>query len=243
VTSTEESDATEAGTNLSVGETYETEDGMPYSVRDVHIHRSIRTTSVGSGSHLDMAWLSDHQFAVVETDLPTPDSGLNFHLSVDGTKYPTEGQHWYWAIPPDSWNPPGFPTFPAPITDATDAAIVWNREGKPTVRWQLSPATIKQFNRPPAFEIPTFDVPDSVQSGDTFDVTFTVENVSEYDGRFLFEFGAGPVSDFGESVIDLPSGATQTHEREFEADFEDVNSMPVVLDYGKQRIQYEVKVN
>lgn len=233
---------------LTVGETYEASDGHTVVVHDVRVTKLIRSTSVGSSTHIDVACLDDHQFAVAKAEATDADgnsilSDIRFALEVDGVQYPQDDQHWYWAFPPGATDPPGLPAFPAPIADATDVAIVWLRDADPSVRWTLPPERFESLGQAPTFTVRSFDTPDSVRRGEVFEATFTVANSGERDGRFITEFGAGPLSDHGEVVVDVSAGAEQTHTGTMDPDYsEDTDEIDVTLDWGCDRLHRTVSV-
>lgn len=233
---------------LTVGDTYEASNGPTVGVQDVRVRKLIRSTSVGSPTHIDVACLNDHQFAVTEAEATDADgnsilSDIRFALDVDGVQYPQDDQHWYWAFPPGSNDRPGLPAFPAPITDATAAAIVWLREDAPSVRWRLPPETVELLGQSPTFTIRSFETPDSVSRGEIFETTFTVANTGERDGHFITEFVAGPLSDHGEVTIDVLAGTEQTHTRTMDPHYsEDTDEIDVALSWGCNRLRRTVSV-
>lgn len=239
---------TSTDTTLDVGETYEFPDGRMVTVRAVQVERLIRSTSVGSPTHIDVAWLENHQFAVVEAE-PTGATGdsvladVQFALEIDDVQYPREGQHWYWAFPPGSTERPGQPAFPAPISDATSGAIVWLRDADLKVRWNLPPETLDLLGRAPAFAVRSFDTPDSVSRGDAFEASFTVSNTGDRAGRFITEFGAGPISDHDEVTIVVPAGTERTHTGLLEPYYsDDTAEIRVTLNWGRERLDRTVTV-
>ena len=250
LSTSEQSDTPTPSTDrtLNVGETYESSDGLTVDVRDVRVRKLIRSTSVGSSTHIDVACLDDHQFAITEAEATDADgnsilSDIRFALDVDGVQYPQDDQHCYWAFPPGLNDRPGLPAFPAPITDATDAAIVWLRDDTPSVRWRLSPETVELLGQSPMFTVRSFETPDSVSRGDLFKATVTVANTGERDGHFITEFGAGPLSDHGEVTIDVPAGTEQTHTGTMDPHYsDDTDEIDVTLDWGCDRLHRTVSV-
>lgn len=231
-----------------VGEPYESSDGTTVTVQDVSVRKLVRSTSVGSATHVDVACLVDHQFAVVETEATDPDgrsirTDVRLPLEVDGERYPRNDQHMYWAIPPGSYDRPGHPAIAVPITDATDAAALWLRDDGDPVRWMLSAGTVATFGRAPAFEIEAFDTPDAVRPGDPVDASFTVANTGDRDGRLIAEFGAGPISDHDEVVFDVPAGGDRTYTDSLNAGTpEDAAELRVTLERGCDRLHRTVPV-
>lgn len=235
-------------TTLDIGETYESPKGRMVTVRDVQIERLIRSTSVGSSTHIDVAWLENHQFAVVEAEATGPNgdsilTDIQFRLEIDDEQYQVENQHWYWAFPPGSNEPPGHPAFPAPISDATSGAIVWFRDADSKVRWKLPSETVDVLGQAPSFTVRSFDAPDSVSRGEAVEASFTVANTGERDGRFITEFGAGPISDHGEVTIDVPAGTEQTHTGLLDPHYsDDTTEIQVTLNWGRERLHRTVTV-
>lgn len=239
---------TSSDKTLTLGASFEASNGQTVSVRDVRVRKLIRSTSVGSPTHIDVACLNDHQFAITEAEATDGDgnsilSDIRFALDVDGVQYPQDDQHWYWAFPPGSHDRPGLRAFPAPITDATEAAIVWLRDDAPSVRWRVPPETIGLLGQSPTFTVGSFETPDSVSRGESFKATFTVANTGERDGHFITEFGAGPLSDHGEVTIDVPAGTEQTYSGMMDPHYsDDADEIDVSLDWGCDRMHRTVSV-
>lgn len=193
-----------------------------------------------------MAWLDGYQFAVTDLVLSGPaddlGSDIPLALEVDGTQYPLPEQHWYWTFSPGTGmgSEERQPAYPAPITDARSASIVWLREEP--VHWRLPTETVAQLNNAPAFEIVSLTVPDSVTRGSSFDASVTVRNTGA-DGRFLTEFGAGPISDHGEVSFTVPSGSERTVTETMHPYYsEGASSVDVHLNWGKERLTRTVTV-
>jgi hypothetical protein len=233
---------------LAVGETYESAEGTTVTVEDVRVRKLVRSTSAGSPTHVDVACLDGHQFAVVDVEAADAEGDsiledIRLFLAVDGGRYPQADQHWYWAFPPGSYARPGLPAVPVPPTAATDAAIVWSRDADPVVRWNLSSETVNALGRSPAFTVRSFETPDSARRGTSFEATFTVANTGERDGHFTTEFGAGPISDHGEVTIEVPPGAERTHSGRLDPHYpESRDEIDVTLDWGCDRRRRTVAV-
>lgn len=233
---------------LAVGDTYDSSNGPSVGVRDVRIRKLIRSTSVGSSTHIDIACLEAHQFAIAEAEATDADgnsilSDVRFALAVDGVQYPQDDQHWYWALSPGSNDRPGLPAFPAPITDATNAAIVWLRDGAQSVRWKLPPETVRSLGQPSTFSVRSFETPDSVDRGEAFEAAFAVANTGERDGHFIAEFGAGPISDHGEVTVEVPAGTEQTYAGTIDPHYpEGTDTLDVTLDWGCNRLHRAISV-
>lgn len=232
---------------LDVGETHEAPDGTTVTVRDVRVRKLLRSTSVGSPTHVDVACLPDHQFAVVDAEATDaagdpilPD--VRFALVADGVRYPRPDRHWYWAVPPGSHDRPGFPAFPVPVADAAGAAVVWRRD--PPVRWTLPADTVEQFGRAPAFAVRSFETPDAVARGGVFEVAFAVANAGGRDGRFVAELGAGVISDHDEVVVDVPHGTERTFAETVDPVYvEEADEVGVTFDWGCGRLRRTVRVD
>lgn len=235
-------------TTLDVGETFESPDGRVVTIRNVRIERLIRSTSVGSSTHIDVAWLKNHQFAVVEAEATGPNgdsilTDIQFVLEIDNTEFPTKDQNWYWAFPPGSTGRPGHPAFPAPINSASSGAIIWRRDADSEVRWKLSSETVDVLGQAPSFTVRSFDTPESVSRGESFEASFTVANTGDRAGRFIAEFGAGPISDYPEAAIDIPQGTERTHTGMLDPDYsDDTTEIQVSLDWGHKRRDRTVQV-
>lgn len=234
---------------VPVGETYESSTGATVTVREVGVSKLVRSTSVGSSTHIDVACLADHQFAVADIEATDADgtsllTDAQFVLEVDGVQYPRDGQHWYWTFPPGSYDRPGLPAFPAPITDAANASIIWLRKTDTPVRWKLSAETVGSLGTAPEFAVSSFQTPDSIRRGDVFEASFTVGNTGEGDGRFMTEFGAGPISDHGEVTVDVPAGAERTHTETIDPhSSENTEEIRVTLDWGCHRLNRTISVH
>lgn len=225
------------GHSRSMGETAEADDGTTVTVRDVTVRRLIPSTSVGSATHVDVACLPGRQFAVVDADATGPDGSadvddVRLALEVDGTRYPRPDEHWYWAnIGPDER--PGVPAYPAPIAEASEAAVVWSRPDGDPARWPLADATVETLARAPSFEVTALRAPDSMRRDDSIEAEFTVANRGERDGRFVAEFGAGPLSDHPERTVAVPTEAERTVSERFSPHTtEDTDEIAVTLDWG-----------
>lgn len=250
-TGSETSDGTDSDAQpesvLDLGDSFESSDGTTVTVNSVELYRLVRSTSVGSSTHIDVAWLDGHQFAVTDLDASGPSSELGSEvpiaLEVDGTQYPRPDQHWYWTFPPGTHvgeTESRRPAYPAPITDATSASIVWVREEP--VRWQLPEETVAELTRAPAFEIESLTVPDSVTRGSTFEASFTVRNTGS-DGRFVAEFAAGPLSDHEEVTVSVPASDKRTYTKTMDPHYtEHTSSLDVILDWGNERLRRTVTV-
>lgn len=233
---------------IEMGESYETADGRIVTVQDVSLRKLIRSTSVGSSNHIDVACLDGHQFAVVDVDaLDTHGNSIledvRFSLEIDDERFPRDDQHWYWAIPPGLHDWPGIPAFPAPITDASSAFVLWLRETAPPVRWRVPTDTVDRFSWAPAFAVQSVEVPETVSRGSVFDASVTVANTGDRDGRFVTEFGAGPISDHGEITVDVPAGTEKTHTEQLNPHYpESADEIDVTLNWGCDRTTQTVTV-
>lgn len=246
---TEESRTPWPGIDVALGERYESETGPTVRVDGVRVRKLVRSTSVGSSTHIDVACLADGQFVVAEADATDADgnsilSEVRFVLEVDSTRYPREDQHWYWAFPAGSYTRPGLPAFPAPIDDATDAAVVWVRESAPPVRWVLPAETVELLGRAPSFSVRSFEVPQSVSHGASFEAAFTVANTGDRAGTFLTELGAGPISDHDEVRIDVPPDTENTFTEQLTPHYpDDATEITATLDWGCDRMTRRISVS
>lgn len=239
--------STERVPTLDFGETHEFPDGTTATVRDVRVERLIRSYSVGSPTHVDVAWLPDHQFAVVEADVAPSDDPREleprFALDVDGTRHPRGDRRRYRALPPGSHKRPGLPALPVPVAEASVASVVRLRDGEPAARWPLPPGTVDDLGGAPAFVVRSLDVPESIRRGRHFDASFTVANTGGRTGRFLAEFGVGAISDHGEVATTVPAGGGRTYTASLDPyAVGDVDETTVTLDWGRERLERRVTV-
>lgn len=226
-------------TTLEMGETFEGSSGVTETVEAVRVEKLIRTATL-SGVHIDVAWYRDDQFGVVDV---LEDPTREFHLRLDGALYPLPQQMVYRATPPGSHGFTGNPAFRIPVERYDEGAVVWRRPNDDLVEWTVPAETLAQFATQPAFQIRAFEAPESVSKGEAFYASFTVANTGDRDGRFITEFGAGPISDHGEVVVDVPVGETRTERAPMEPYYsEDAESVDVVLDWGKERLTRTVEV-
>lgn len=227
-----------------MGEPYEASNGQMVTVEEVLIVKLIRAVGV----HIDVVCLDDHQFAVVDAEATDADGtsilrDIRLALDVDGVQYPQADQHSYGALPPESSSRPGQPALPAPISDATNAAVVWLRTADSSVRWELPPETVERLGQAPVFVVREFETPDPVTEGAAFEASMTVANTGERDGRFVTELGAGPISDYGEVMLDVPAGTERTHTELVRPYLpENRDEIEVVLDWGCDRLRRTISV-
>ncbi|MFB6221285.1 MAG: hypothetical protein ABEH90_07580, partial [Halolamina sp.] len=102
--------------------------------------------------------------------------------------------------------------------------------GHPDVRWELSADVRSAISNPPRFEVRDFaakDVP-----GDEIEISVTVSNNGERDGRFLAEAGDTEMSDQPEIEVAVPAGETVSATRRVLASFRDREEVTVVLRWG-----------
>lgn len=201
---------------LPVGETYRSpRNGTSVTVREVVVTKQTGSTSVGSSTHVDVACVPGHQFVTLDV-VATDGSGdsvlsdLRFAVTVDGVAYPEPGDHWYWSFPRPTTERPGKPAVAVPVAEASDATAVLRRDDGPDVRWRLGTETVARLARAPSFAVESFAAPDAVERGSHYDVTFTVANDGDRDGRFLAEVGGGPLSDHPEVGVPVPAGGRRT---------------------------------
>jgi hypothetical protein len=251
-TSEDPSPATDTRTpgerTLALGETHEARDGTTVTVNDVRVRKLIRSTSVGSSTHIDVACLEDSQFAVADAEATDGDGNsvlddARFAIEVDGTRYPRPDENWYWAFPPGSHERPGVPAFAVPIEDVSTAAVVWFPEDEEPVRWTVPAETVGSLGRAPRFSVCTLDVPDSISRDDSFEASFTVANAGDRDGAFVAEFGAGGVSDHGEAHVSVPAGSERNYTKRMDPNYPDgTEEIEVTLAWGCGRLDWTVSV-
>ena len=237
---------------LSVGETFEAEDGATVTVRGVRIRKSI----VSGGVHYDPVTISGTQFVVVDLSVASPGVGTTsgsgyvrtqnlesqFRIALDGTRY-SENDRVFHVVPwPDDADGVrlGF-SVPAPTT--AERGAVFRTAGAREVRWSLDADHLDALAHPPEFEVRRFEIPKTFERGVAFDATLTVANVGSADGTFLAELGATTISDTPEVRIPVPAGETVTAERSVEPYYpEDSGELTVVLNWGAGQLKRTAKI-
>lgn len=231
---------------LQLGESVDPATGPTVTVTAVTVSELVRSTSIGSPTHVDVACADGRQFVVLEADATGADGtsvlgDVEFALDLDGTRYPGPDEQRYWALPPGT-DRPGRPAIAVPVADVTDGTVVWRREPSP-VRWDLPAEIVDALGRSPAFAVRSFDTPDAVARGERIDVAVTVANTGDREGRFVAELGAGPLSDHGEFTMPVPAGGERTHTELLEPfGSEDAATVEVTLAWGCGRRRRSVAI-
>lgn len=187
----------EPPTDQTTDETTTTLTEPPLAVEDVQIQSSFFYNNYPDAAAV--AAREGTQFVFVELELvgslehlPSPDEialvtddrrfeGTLAPGSSDGAWELREWEQPYGTEPIQS----GWVAFevPAPL-DADQIALTYESGGR-TFLEPLDSETVEALARPPAeFEVVAFDYPESVQQGESFEVSVVVENTSEVDGVF-----------------------------------------------------------
>lgn len=122
--------------------------------------------------------------------------------------------------------------------------IVWNADGEPDplAEWTLSGDALTRLNHPPSFDVVSFDVPDTAESFEPFDVSITVENTGEGDGTFRAELGMASYSDLGAYRLRAPVGERITDTDELQVSGVPGEQETIILDWGLDRIERTVEI-
>lgn len=126
---------------------------------------------------------------------------------------------------------------PKPV-DANGAALTW-----PGGEHVLAEGVTAGLGREPAsFEVTAFDVPESVETGETVPIGLTVANVSDSDGTFVagLNRAGGGVAHSPETAlaVDVPAGESAT----WEYRYPDGDYLSFVLHWRGGRLIHEVAV-
>ncbi len=235
-----------------MGETFESQTGQTVTVHDVYVRKHIRSTSVGSPTHIDVACVDGYQFAVVDVEATDSDGNsvledIRFAIDLDDVRYPRPEQQWYWAFPEGTYKGEGakLPAFAIPVDEAQTGSVVMPAGSNPPVRWKLPKRTVDAFEKSPEFKLQSLSVPDSVGKDEGFTASFTVRNTGEKGGQFIAEFGAGEISDYGEVSVAVSQGSETSHSIWVEPTYypENADEVEVTLDWGCSRVDRAVTVN
>lgn len=236
---------------LSPGDSYETDDGRTIKLSAPSVRPSVVTVEYVSSTHYyervtdaGSDQYVSFEVAVTGFDLPTERSELyanpiDIPLAVD-----VDGERYTDTIPvgrdDDAYR--DHVAIKVPVVDADRAALVWAREDGPQPRWQLGTDVRETLRAAPDFAARGWTVPDRVESGDALEVSVTVENTGDRDGRFLTTLGVklGSVG-LPETSIDVPAGETRTLTRTLQPEYYE-SELRVVLDWGAGRRTASVEV-
>lgn len=218
--------------SLAPGERYTTDEGFTVTVDAVAVHLAV----VEFGTvHDNPLYRTDAQFVVadvtVDGDDPPDPVDLPVFLATDTLE---EQSRRYVAAASNDDGRQRF-GYPVPTSNAPESGdIVWTRPEARDVRWELSAETLSAIARAPAFEVKAFGA--ETVSGEEVELSLTVENVGERDGRFLAEAGDAGLSDQPEIEVPVPEGETVTATRRVSASFGGREELSVVLRWdGNER--------
>jgi hypothetical protein len=223
-----------------MGEAYETEDGRSIRIGQPAVYRSVTTVVEVSGTH---------HYEVVST----ANNGQFLTVRISVTGFDAEPVELPLTVTANGEN--GIErkviqagknevggrqdvAFLVPIIDAEDVAIVWTRDGRESPAWGLPPEQTANLGAAPSFEVRSWSVPDRVQLGQDFEVSVTVANVGERDGRFLASYGViqGSIP-IDEVSFQVPAGGTVTYTTTLRPYWTEdgPDSLTVILDWGNNR--------
>lgn len=248
---------------LSVGEWYETSNGLSVQVEDVRIQRSV----VYRGPvHTDVASFEGAQFVVVsvavqesstkaagfgaaaaltpteQNDGPKTPPSDEFRVEVDGERSDVEERRYNVEPYDESRSPTAFavPVLAEPAPESV--RVVWTG-GDREVSWGLGGDAVAKLGRAPEFEVRAFEVPEKVEKESSFEVAVTVANTGERDGTFVAELGATTISDQGEIRVAVPEGKTVTRRETLSPYYtEGKNELTLQLDWGRSSMTRTTQV-
>jgi hypothetical protein len=197
------------------------------TLADPRVRASIRD----AGVHVDVRAEPGSQFLVVDAETGDTRVGeIPVRVVADGE--PITDRPSLVGRPEEKTA--GVLGFPVPVSDYGSVAVVLESAGE-TARWRVPDATVETLSRAPEFTVDGIELPDSVQSGESFDASFTVTNDGDRDARFLAEFGHTLLSDTGEVEVAVPAGDRRTHTSTIDPFYDEGPAeIPVVLDWGLQ---------
>lgn len=227
---------------LTIGETAAIGDGSATPF----IATAQRSVFVFDGSHhYDIVMEPDAQYLVVSMRTKKPVDGnraarASTALILDDERYPASDH--YFPLPSTG----GFKVgYRVPLSASPqDGRLVWTDEdgGAPIAEWTLSAETITGLNQPPAFDVVSFDGPDTVASFEPFDISITVENTGAGDGVFRAELGIGSRSDLSPYRVDVPVGERITATNEMQVSGRPGETETIILDWGLDRLERTVEI-
>ena len=195
--------------------------------------------------HYDIVTEPNAQYLVTSMTTEGPvdghqDARASTELILDDERYPVSAYYFPLA------STGGFKVgYRVPLSTAPRSGrIVWNADGEPDplAEWTLSGETITRLNHPPAFDVVSFDVPDTAESFEPFDVTITVENTGDGDGTFRAELGTASYSDLGVYRLGVPVGERITDTDELQVSGSPGEQETIILDWGLDRIERTVEI-
>lgn len=198
----------------------------------------VRASVLEIVTHVDVRAEPGVQFLVLTAASDAAIDELPLSLVTDGT--PVDQQVSSVGHPESETNVTV--TVPVPVNEYDTATFVLESGGE-SDRLAVPDTVVTALGNAPEFTVTSFDVPDSVTHGDTFEASFTVANDGTRDARFLAEFGHGQLSDTGEVSIAVPAGEQRTHTGAIEPYYDtNLNVVPVILDWGLDRCRIDVSI-
>lgn len=151
------------------------------------------------------------------------------------TNYAIEGHEGGPIGKPIGGDGPNYIVFeiPSPL-DAAEPVIQLDRNGE-SAEWSLGDDAVTTLAAPePSFELDELSAPDSVRQGDQMDVSLTVTNSSDTDGRFLAAvyWPTELIADDDESQIvetAIDAGATTTQSLTIDTEYTTNEDGPITL--------------
>jgi hypothetical protein len=125
-------------------------------------------------------------------------------------------------------------TVPSPL-EAENPRVRLDAEDR---AWSLPDAASKRLASPsPSFRLDSFEAPDSVDRPHTFDVSLTVTNTSDVDGRFVagLHWPTNAVADDDETTVlreDVAAGASATLEETLSTEYATFETDTLTLSLG-----------
>lgn len=227
-------------TDLASNTLYRTGEGW---IAGVAIFRARRAIVAGTATDGEPVFPPSKQFLQLGVDTygaaaPAPDS-LCLAAAVDGDR-PFEGC-------PAHVDPGGEPfgtlqAVPVPLEfDGESAAVVWDRQDAPAVRWRVGSRTLDALRHPPNFVVKDLVVPEAVAENDRFEVGIDVQNTGERKDWFVAELGLQSETDGMNVELPFRAGERNTPTRELTADFGGSDELTVRLDWGLDAIETQVE--
>jgi len=132
--------------------------------------------------------------------------------------------------------------FPVPTQDSQTAALNLSA-GSSTDQWALPAAQLSKFGQAAEFTVPDLSVPDTIQYGHRFEVSFTVRNTGDRDGRFLAELAPTTKPGIERIRRQVAAGTTETASTILDPAWNRYSEeVPVVLDWGVDQRRATVAV-
>ncbi|MEF8801672.1 MAG: hypothetical protein V5A38_02925 [Halolamina sp.] len=154
------------------------------------------------------------------------------------TNYAVEGHEGGPLGKPIGGDGPNYVVFeiPSPL-DVAESVIHLDHNGE-SAEWALGDDAVTTLAAPePSFELDSLSAPDSVRQGDQMDVSLTVSNSSDTDGRFLAAvyWPTELIADDDESHIvetAIDTGATTTQSLSIDTEYTTNEDGPITLRVG-----------